>query len=120
MTIEDQVQTLIDSVVQDAIHDEFDDTVKPFAERISPQLLNTLATVFEAGVEVGASRALDRISRAVNAHDALLEACKAVVKYLESLERGTPEDDALSAIRRIYHKPLLDKLRPAVALAEAE
>ncbi len=61
MTIEDRAQELIDSIVRDAMLKEFEEAMKPFEGRVSPQMAKTLATVFEAGVRVGASQALLRI-----------------------------------------------------------
>ena len=57
-TSEMQVQALIDSIVQTAMREEFEVAMKDFVERISPQWTRTLATVFQSGVTIGATRAL--------------------------------------------------------------
>lgn len=60
--IETQVTALVASIVEAAMQEEFEEAMKPFADRISPQLHKTFTTVFQAGVEIGAARALARIA----------------------------------------------------------
>jgi len=59
-----------------------------------------------------------RIASAVNSHDELLAACKAVIAFLDRLEDCDTEDP-LWELRRRIHKPLRDKLEPAITHAEA-
>ena len=47
----------------------------------------------------------------------LLDACQTVLAYLDKLENSTNKDDPLREIRRRYHKPLRDKLEPAIKKA---
>jgi hypothetical protein len=61
MTIEECAHELIDGIVQDAMDKEFKEAIEPFDGRVTPQMAKTIATVFEAGVRVGASQALTRI-----------------------------------------------------------
>ena len=58
MTIEEQAKVIIDSIVQDAIDEDFGEVMKSFKGLISPQLAKTLDTIYRAGVVAGASRAL--------------------------------------------------------------
>ena len=60
------------------------------------------------------------IVRAVNAHDALVDAAKFVKAFLLRLEDGLPEDDPLTKARRKYHAPIHAKLDAALALAEKD
>lgn len=48
----------------------------------------------------------------------LVDACRFVKEFLDKLEDGTVPDDPLSDIRRRIHKPLRDKLEPAIAKGE--
>ena len=58
MTIEEQVQELIDSIVKDAMTIEFKEAMEPLDGRVTPPLAKMIATVFEVGVRLGASQAL--------------------------------------------------------------
>jgi hypothetical protein len=45
----------------------------------------------------------------------LARACRVVLTYLDRLEDGVDEDDPLKALRRKFHGPLRDMLKPAIA-----
>ena len=60
------------------------------------------------------------IVRAVNAHDALVEALQAVNDWLQGLEDGAEEGDPLKAIRERAHAPIRKTIGAALTLAEKE
>lgn len=62
----------------------------------------------------------DFIVRAVNSHEALVEAARFVKTFLNQLEDGLPEEDPLTQARRRYHAPIHAKIDAALALAEKE
>jgi hypothetical protein len=47
----------------------------------------------------------------------LVQACTAVLEFMDGLERGTAPDDPLLALRRRIHGPLRSKLKAALAKA---
>jgi hypothetical protein len=58
-----------------------------------------------------------KIARAVNSHDALVEACTTVKAFLDKLV-DCDTDDPLCAIRRKFHAPLHLALDKALTAAE--
>lgn len=60
--IETQVNALVDSIAEDAVREEFEVIMQDYTGLISPQLCKTLKTVFQAGVGIGALKALARIA----------------------------------------------------------
>lgn len=59
-------------------------------------------------------------ARLIAAAPEMLVACETVIAYLDQLELGLPDDDPLIELRRKVHKPLRDKLEPAIRKARGE
>lgn len=57
---------------------------------------------------------------AASGHRELLEACKMMLAFFESLDRNAAPDDPLTRLRNEYHRERIEALKAAIAKAEAQ